>query len=407
MRQLVAFCVVTFVGASTAFAGDSHHLAGPGWSGLYYGTSIGGIWVDASTPVVGGNGGDDGRPAGGLAGGQMGYNWQAGRTVVGIEGDLALSSANDSVGPGRPERYDVTGTGALRARLGYDFGGLLIYGAAGLAAADVKIFDDTESDRGTFWGWTVGGGIESRVSSHLAVRADYRYSDFGSETLTVDASPVPLDIRAHQFMVGFNYYLGEGASPLSLLSVSRPAAADWSGFYFGGLTGYVWADGDHDLVGYDYDGGFKFNGWSGGVRAGADLQMGSFVYGVVADFSLSDLDDNGRALDERLDLERIGIDYLGTIRARAGVAVGSTLVYATGGVAYAGLDLYDDGDSETKAMWGWTVGGGVEAFISEHQTLSLEYLYADFGEKTFLIDTDQRKADLTSNIIRAGVSHRF
>lgn len=406
MRQLVACCVVTIAGISSAAAGE--YPGSPGsWAGIYYGTSIGGVWGDATTPVIGGSGGDGGNPAGGVAGGQAGYNWQSGRVVVGVEGDLALSSAGDSIGPGRPERYDITETGALRARLGYDFGGLLVYGAAGLAGADVKVFDDSETDSDTFWGWTVGGGVETRISSHLAVRADYRYADFGSETLSVDGNAVPLDISAHQFMVGFNYYLGEDAGPLSLLSFSRPAAPDWSGFYFGGVTGFTWADGAQDLIENDYDGGFKFNGWSGGVRAGADLQMGSFVYGVVADFSVSDLDDSGRALDERLDLERVGIDYLGTIRARAGATLGSTLLYATGGVAYAGLELYDDGYSETKPMWGWTVGGGVEAFISEHQTLSLEYLYADFGETTFLVDSGHRKADLTSNIIRAGVSHRF
>lgn len=409
MRQIVAACVAMIVGVPVVAAGEIYppaKLSGS-WAGLYYGTSIGGVWGSAKTPEINGQGGDNGNPAGGAAGGQAGFNVQSGNLVLGIEGDLALSSADESIGPGRPERYDIDATGALRAKLGYDLGGTLIYAAGGLAAANVEITDDSFSKSATFWGWTVGGGVETKITTKLSLRADYRYSDFAGKTLTVDDDAVPLDITSHQFMVGFNYYLGAGASPLSLLSFSAPATADWSGLYFGGVSGFVWADGTHDLLQNDFDGGFKFDGWTAGIRAGHDWQKGAFVYGLVTDFSLSDSGEKGQGLDDRLDLERIDLDYLGTIRARAGWAFGHTLVYATGGAAYAGLELYDDGFSEQKALWGWTAGGGVETFIAEHQSLSLEYLYADFGEKTFLVDSGERKTDLTSSILRAGVSHRF
>jgi len=403
IRAFIA-SAVTVASISVASADGPYEPPVPvsNWAGLYYGTSIGGIWADVDTTV------DDGSPNGGVAGIQAGYNWQFNRLVFGIEGDLAVATADEGIGTGFPERVGIDGTGAIRARLGYDLGRTLIYGAAGLAAADVEIDDDTSVGSDTFWGWTVGAGVETKITPHLALRADYRYSDFGKETLTADSQSEEVEVTAHQFMVGFNYYLGEGVSPLSLVSFSRPATAQWSGLYFGGLTGFVWSEGTHDeLGGGSDDGDFDFDGWTAGVRAGHDWQNGNFVYGLVTDFSLSDAEDRGEALDNRVDLERIGIDYLGTIRARAGWSFGHSLVYATGGAAYTGLDLYDDGDNSTKGMWGWTVGGGFETFITEQQTFSIEYLHADFGDETFNVDNDARKVDLTTNIVRAGVTHRF
>lgn len=402
-RIVVATCILSIASISTASADGPYEPPMPisNWAGFYYGTSIGGIWADVDTSA------DSGNPDGGVAGAQAGYNWQFDRLVFGIEGDLAVSTAGEGIGTGFPERVGIESTGALRARIGYDLGRTLIYAAAGLSAADVEIDDDTSIGSKTFWGWTVGTGIETKITSQLALRADYRYSDFGTETLTADLQSESVDVTAHQFMVGFNYYLGDGVSPLSLMSFSPPTSANWSGLYLGGVTGYVWADGNHDEIGGGSDGNFDLDGWTAGLRAGYDWQAGSFVYGVVTDLSLSDAEDKGNALDNAVDLERIGIDYLGTIRARAGWSFGQSLVYATGGAAYAGLDLYDDGDDSTKGMWGWTVGGGFETFITEQQSFSIEYLYADFGDETFTVDNDERKVDLTSNTIRAGVSQRF
>ena len=58
-------------------------------------------------------------------------------------------------------------------------------------------------------------------------------------------------------------------------------------------------------------------------------------------------------------------------------------------------------------MWGWTVGGGFETFITEQQSFSIEYLHADLGDETFNVDGAKRNVDLTTNIVRAGVSQRF
>jgi outer membrane immunogenic protein len=403
MRLLLAG-FLTLASVSAASADGPYEPPPPvtPWAGFYFGTSMGGLWSDFSTDA------DSGSPTGGVAGGQIGYNWQVDRLVFGIEGDLATATADEATGDGLPERFGIDWTGAIRARLGYDLGGTLIYGAAGLAAAGIEIDEDTSIGSDTFWGWTVGAGVETKITPNLALRADYRYADFGSDTVVVDGTPVATDVTGHQFMVGFNYYLGAGVSPMSLVTFAPPAGAtSWSGSYFGGLTGYVWGDGRHTEVGGGSDGNFDFDGWTAGLRAGYDWQAGGFVYGLVTDFSLADAEDRGEALDNRIDLERIGVDYLGTIRARAGFTLGSSLIYATGGAAYAGLDLYDDGDNSTKGMWGWTAGGGLETFIGANQSISLEYLYADFGSETFNVDGDARRADLTTSIVRVGISQRF
>ena len=78
--------------------------------------------------------------------------------------------------------------GSLRARLGYAFGPALIYATGGVAAASFKTSktnldypgDGTQSGTSTRFGWTLGAGVEYKLSSAWSLRTEYRYTDFGS-----------------------------------------------------------------------------------------------------------------------------------------------------------------------------------------------------------------------------------
>ena len=67
----------------------------------------------------------------GLAGGiQGGYNWQTGALVLGGEADLTISGAHDTFAPWK---FSNPWFGTLRARAGYGFSNILVYGTVGLA----------------------------------------------------------------------------------------------------------------------------------------------------------------------------------------------------------------------------------------------------------------------------------
>lgn len=375
------------------------------WRGFYYGTHIGGFWGDADLSDF-----DDPSYSesfdGGIAGGQVGYNWQSANLVFGIEGDYSVVTADEGLTRADLERVGVDWRATLRARLGYAFDRHLLYGTAGLAAGRIELDDDTDIGKETAIGWTIGGGLETKLTPKLSARVEYLYSDFGNENSYVSGDDVSADVTAHTLTVGFNYSLGD--NPMSVLTYEPSAAAPgWAGAHFGGYTAWAWADGDHDEIDGGSDGGFDFNGSVSGIQAGYDWQRGNFVYGIEADIGLSDAEDRGEALDSKLDLERVGMDWLSTLRARAGYDFGSYLVYATGGAAFAGIDLYDNGDNETKAMTGWTLGVGVEAKVTANNTIKIEYLHADFGDETFDVEGDERNVDLDADIIRIGGNHRF
>lgn len=179
------------------------------------------------------------------------------------------------------------------------------------------------------------------------------------------------------------------------------SAYDWSGFYAGANLGYGWAEIEQ--------GGFAFddiNGVFGGVQAGYNYDFGGFVLGVEGDVQLSDIkysEDLGGGVTGEL-----GIDFFGTVRARAGLAVDRFMPYVTGGVAWArgSISVSGGGGSVefTDNYLGWTVGGGLEYAVTDNVTVKGEYLYTDFGAADFDTGVD---VNLTSHVVRAGVNFKF
>ncbi|HZR72792.1 outer membrane protein [Bradyrhizobium sp.] len=180
------------------------------WSGFYIG-AMGGYGSE--------NSGDQFAIKGGFGGGTVGYNWQFGQFVVGLEGDGAFADINNSVTQVFPVVGAVTASAkvdalaTIRGRFGVAFDQVLLYGTAGLALADTKLSASalglTVSDSQTLTGWTAGAGIEWMFLPHWSVKGEYLYRSFGSQTFF--ASTVPggistgtLNINSGQ--VGINYH---------------------------------------------------------------------------------------------------------------------------------------------------------------------------------------------------------
>ncbi|MFA5950026.1 MAG: outer membrane beta-barrel protein [Hyphomicrobium sp.] len=223
----------------------------------------------------------------------------------------------------------------------------------------------------------------------------------------------------------------------AFILTSCPAQAQfidyWQGLYIGVHGGYGSSNasgafdtgeinsGDRIRSDVDADGGL------GGVQIGYNFQSAGWVYGIEGDWSFTDWSE--RRFDANLyptgtDNISTSIDWLASLRGRLGFSTGSTLIYATAGVAWIGADA-DACDCETGVGQtvsrgsvsfndtGWVAGGGIETSIGPSLSLRGEALYYGF-------DSDKNTSYLTNAsdpgdfaaldsiwVARIGLNYRF
>src|SRR5262245_29219543 len=122
-----------------------------------------------------------------------------------------------------------------------------------------------------------------------------------------------------------------------------PPVATWAGCYLGGAAGAVnhRASGNIDFEGFPVTSasGSKTGGIYGGYL-GCQWQNRAFVYGIEGDFSgLSGKVSRSIGSDSEGGVLTLTskLNWLSTIRGRAGLAVDNAMVYLTGGVAFANV----------------------------------------------------------------------
>ncbi len=185
------------------------------WSGFYIG-AMGGYAAQSSS--------DDLGIKGGFAGGTVGYNWQFGTIVAGIEADGAWADVSASatetavingVSLSASETDKINALATVRGRIGAAFDQVLLYGTGGLALANEKgsatVLAATSaaalgvavSDTQTRTGWTAGAGVEWMFLPHWSLKAEYLYRSFSSVTV-LGAPTGTLNINSGQF--GINYH---------------------------------------------------------------------------------------------------------------------------------------------------------------------------------------------------------
>src|SRR5690349_13361154 len=103
----------------------------PTWTGFYIGAMGGWGKEDANNLAM----------SGGFGGGTVGYNWQTGPVVFGVEADAAWADIKSSatipnVATASAKIQDM---GTVRGRIGYAFDQVLFYGTGGYAWADTKL----------------------------------------------------------------------------------------------------------------------------------------------------------------------------------------------------------------------------------------------------------------------------
>ncbi len=180
---------------------------------------------------------------------------------------------------------------------------------------------------------------------------------------------------------------------------------NWNGFYYGIAGGYGFGDSRHESAGAT-SGNFDVDGWLVGGTFGYNWQQGAGVFGIETDISWTNIEggNGGGALGFPVRTE---LEWLGTLRARAGFTADASLFYVTGGLAYG--DVKATGGAVSGSDWrtGWTVGAGVETMLSQNWTTKIEYLYVDLGDQNFYTNGAAVNADFTSHIVRVGLNYKF
>jgi outer membrane immunogenic protein len=220
-------------------------VAAYSWNGFYVGAHVGYAsaykqWFDPIAGIDLVSFTSDGF----VGGGQVGYNWQTGPWVLGIEADASWSHLQKGIiavligqapfiafdpliANPVPTRFGATidHFGSVAGRIGHAWDRWLVYLKGGAAWAhdtyrvvhliggrDVLVASKTD----TRWGWMVGAGLEYGLTQNWSAKIEYNFMDFGTDRVAfsrVDGgvpSTFPLDIDQHIHVVkiGINYRFG-------------------------------------------------------------------------------------------------------------------------------------------------------------------------------------------------------
>lgn len=259
LKKIALTAALGFASAGAAFAADlpargpapapAPVFVAAGWTGFYAGLNVGyGCCGDDTVGVLASNGNgwtnvSNLAPKGLFGGIQLGYNWQRGNMVYGLEADIQASGMKRSftalavpatVGAGL---LDIAGSnrvewfGSIRPRLGFLVTpNTLLYGTGGLgvmgskyrvAVIDAGLNNALMASNSTKIGWVVGAGIEHKFNSNWSAKLEYQYHSYGKKTITAPVftgGGVPNGVTVstiqtpnfHTVRIGLNYQFVTG-----------------------------------------------------------------------------------------------------------------------------------------------------------------------------------------------------
>ncbi len=181
---------------------------------------------------------------------------------------------------------------------------------------------------------------------------------------------------------------------------------NWEGAYIGVHAGYAGLKSKSTVTsGPSQSWSQKAGGFLGGVLLGYNFDVNGYVLGVEADAGFGSIKDT----DNRPVIGDVKISHHGqhTFRLRAGAPIGPGLLYATGGLGLADVWARSSAGRDKEFFTGFVVGGGYEARITDTVSARLEYLYGDYGKKTFNLGTTAIRDKVQTHNIRLGVSWHF
>jgi outer membrane immunogenic protein len=161
------------------------------WTGFYIGINGGGGFGRSQWDSTGSF-----DVSGGLVGGTVGYNYQFGQAVVGVEGDIDWADINGTTNSACPFGCKTTDTwlSTVRGRLGYAADRFMPFVTGGAAFGDIRA--STPGFAGasnTEAGWTVGAGLEFAIAGNWTAKAEYLYVNLGKFNCGISCGALATD----------------------------------------------------------------------------------------------------------------------------------------------------------------------------------------------------------------------
>jgi outer membrane immunogenic protein len=160
------------------------------WEGPYIGVHVGVYWHHSDVSESPGYAPGGVSNTGFIGGGQIGYNWQRGYFVYGVEADISgLTGSAKGFGGENPPTKDVKTRiewlSTFRGRTGLAVGDTMAYVTAGLAVGGVNnelVSSGIKSESKTRVGWAVGGGVEHMWNRNWTIALEGLFVDLGNST---------------------------------------------------------------------------------------------------------------------------------------------------------------------------------------------------------------------------------
>jgi outer membrane immunogenic protein len=241
MKKLLWGLALASFAATSAIAADlpapSYYAKAPpppvayGWTGAYVGANGGYSWgrETDSLAFLGFPFNLNQNINGGFGGGQIGYNWQRGAWVFGVESDFQGSGQRGATTTPLVFPFSFTDSQSLpwfgtdRARVGFLAApSILLYGTAGITygrlnsnyslnVVGVPILNLAINE--TRAGWTAGAGVEAKFADHWSAKLEYLHLDYGTNTSALSFIGVPIATDNRRLTdeilrVGVNYMFG-------------------------------------------------------------------------------------------------------------------------------------------------------------------------------------------------------
>lgn len=187
------------------------------------------------------------------------------------------------------------------------------------------------------------------------------------------------------------------------------------------------------------------DGFVGGGQIGYNVQRGMFVGGIEADISATDMSAKygyasprtfGAALAGTRSDFTVRNNYLGSVRARLGIANDNFMIYGTGGFGYgetranatfrngANPNQIDFAGSRTDTNLGWVAGAGAEfavpvsynplsRFGASRATFRVEYLHYGLGDRNLFVNPVSGTGSYVTrysndaDVFRGGLNFKF
>ncbi|CUU18177.1 MULTISPECIES: outer membrane beta-barrel protein [Bradyrhizobium] len=163
------------------------------WSGFYIGINGGGGSSHATWDFVGVGREGSHDATGGTVGGQIGYRWQSGQWVFGVEGQgnwADFSGDNTSALFATRNRTKIDAFGLITGQVGYAWNNVLVYVKGGAAVVSNKYEISStagallSSSSDSRWGGTVGAGLEYGFAPNWSVGVEYNHIFLSDKDVT-------------------------------------------------------------------------------------------------------------------------------------------------------------------------------------------------------------------------------